>query len=487
MHEPITIHPANNRVFLFRGRPRVFVCATEHYGAVLNRPFRFEPYLQEAARCSQTLTRLFLLFRELQTPRNPYSTCKPESADYISPFARTGPGLALDGEPKFDLSRWNEEFFERLHRFITMAGERDVAVEIVLLSNTYHESVWALNPMNPANNVNGMPDFVWPEYMTLKQETVWQWQRRYIKKVVSELNGYDNIVYEVCNEPIGGYTYQGGATTRQDVDTWQTRIMELVRSTEGKLGTRHLIAGQQAGFPDPWEQPMTESFTDLGFDIVNNHPLPNTTYRGKSYNLGPFISKRLHLQQVRDFCLATSGEAKPLSLDEDNVASCYADQEAWTIHRKRAWMALMCGCHYDYIDFSIRVGREAGTEESRAAIRTWMGFLSRFIHSLDVVSAKPMSGCVKQSPEHTLTAALVVPGREYAIYIADGREHDQAGAGEAIAGSLIVEIEPGTYGLSCFSPAAGMESPALLVDGGARTPMKLPVFEHDIVVRLRRM
>jgi len=32
--EPICIHPENNKLFLFRGRPRVLLCATEHYGSV---------------------------------------------------------------------------------------------------------------------------------------------------------------------------------------------------------------------------------------------------------------------------------------------------------------------------------------------------------------------------------------------------------------------------------------------------------------------
>ena len=113
----IRIHPENRKVFEYRGRPRVLLCATEHYGAVMNRPFRFERYLADAREKGQTLTRLFTLFRELQTPINPYSTCKPESPDYISPFRRTGPGRALDGQPKYDLKQWNPEFFDRLTDF----------------------------------------------------------------------------------------------------------------------------------------------------------------------------------------------------------------------------------------------------------------------------------------------------------------------------------------------------------------------------------
>src|SRR5260221_1931413 len=119
MPVPIRIHPENPKIFEFRGKPLVLVTATEHYGAVMNRPFRFERYLADAAEKSMTLTRLFTLFRELQTPINPYSTCKPESPDYIAPFVRSGPGHALDGELKYDLTRFNTEFLDRTNRFVS--------------------------------------------------------------------------------------------------------------------------------------------------------------------------------------------------------------------------------------------------------------------------------------------------------------------------------------------------------------------------------
>ena len=84
------------------------------------------------------------------------------------------------------------------------------------------------------------------------------------------------------------------------------------------------------------------------------------------------------LSEFRDYCLATYAERKPMIMDEDNCASLYRDEVGWTIHRKRAWTALLSGSHYDYIDFSINVGAEAGTEASRAKIRTWMKNLSEF-------------------------------------------------------------------------------------------------------------
>ncbi|MDE0099750.1 MAG: hypothetical protein OXM87_09120, partial [Truepera sp.] len=62
---PIRLHPENPRYFLYRGKPLVLITATEHYGAVINRNFDYLTYLDDMAGKRQTLSRCFLLFREL--------------------------------------------------------------------------------------------------------------------------------------------------------------------------------------------------------------------------------------------------------------------------------------------------------------------------------------------------------------------------------------------------------------------------------------
>ena len=114
MSAPIRIHPENPEMLEFRGHPLALLTATEHYGAVINRPFCFERYLADAAEKKITLTRLFTLFRELQSTVNSYSTRKPESPDFIAPYRWVGPGTALDGQPVYDLDQPNPEFFDRL-------------------------------------------------------------------------------------------------------------------------------------------------------------------------------------------------------------------------------------------------------------------------------------------------------------------------------------------------------------------------------------
>lgn len=201
--DAIRLHPDNPRYFLFRGKPLVLITASEHYGSVINRPFDFEKYLDDAAAHKITLTRTFLLFRELQSARNPSSPCKPESPDYIAPYPRTGPGKAMDGEPIYDLDQWNPEYFDRLHRFLDAASKRGIVVELTVFSNTYGNDDWALNPLHDKNNKQGIGKVEWPEYISLKDPDLVARQEAYARKIIQETSEYDNVYYEICNEPGG--------------------------------------------------------------------------------------------------------------------------------------------------------------------------------------------------------------------------------------------------------------------------------------------
>jgi hypothetical protein len=147
----------------------------------------------------------------------------------------------------------------------------------------------------------------------------------------------------------------------------------------------------------------------------------------------------------------------------------------------------MSQAHYDYIDFSITVGSEAGTKESSVQIRTWMKHLSEFIHALDFIHAQPLTDWIEQKPAHLVAAALVRPGKEYVAYLADSREVTDQSAGEPIAGSLTLRLPAGEYLASLYSPTTGGESPAVKLRGGGETiTLELVPFRHDVVVRVRR-
>jgi hypothetical protein len=481
---PLAVHPDNPRYFLFRGKPLVLVTATEHYGSVLNRAFDYDKYLDDLADKNMTLTRTFLLYRELQTPRNPASPCKPESPDYLAPWPRTGPGKALDGEPIYDLDQWNAEYFDRLHRFLRRAGEHGIVVELTLFSHTYSDPVWSLNPLNGRNNKQGIGKVEWPDYDSLTDKALVERQTAYARKIVQETCDQDNVYYEVCNEPAGGRPMHA---TAADVDAWLRQMTGAVREELKKRGRKHLVFGTQAFDVARLAQELEATFTENVWDAVNIHPHPYIRWQGRTYNMGNFMSRELTLPALRDFCQAVHGQGKPVVLDEDNAASLYRDPTGWTIHRKRAWTAILSGAHYDYIDFSITVGSETGTAAAQRGIRTWMKHLSAFIHSFDFIHARPLPSWVNDKPEHVLAAALAVEGQDYVAYLADGRELTEAGAGEPVGGKVSFALPPGTFRVSLYAPATGMYSPALVMEGGKTVSMELAPFRQDVVLRATRV
>ena len=196
-------------------------------------------------------------------------------------------------------------------------------------------------------------------------------------------------------------------------------------------------------------------------------------------------SKELMLSEFRDYCLATHRENKPMVMDEDNCASLYRDEVGWTIHRKRAWTALFSGSHYDYIDFSINVGSEAGTEASRAKIRTWMKNLSEFFHSVDFVHSRPLANWLQSKPAGTVESVLEIEGQEYLIYLADAREVVDPSANSPIQAVLKLPLPAGRYEARVYSPSSGGYSPAIWIESTGVAEIDLPAFKEDIVIRAR--
>jgi hypothetical protein len=482
--DAVKIDPENPKYLLFRGKPLLLLSASEHYGSVINRPFDYEKYLDDAEAHKMTMTRTFLFYRELQSARNPSSPCKPESPDFIAPFQRTGPGKAMDGEPVYDLDKWNPEYFERLHKFLDAASKHGIVVELTVFSNTYADGVWALNPLRAENNLQHVGTVEWQEYISLKNPELVRWQSRYARKIIQETSGYDNVYYEICNEPGGGFA---GHASSADVDEWQKEMARVMRDEMQRLNRPHLLSGQQAfTYAAKNAFPMDATFTNDIFDIVNDHPLPNTHFDGKVFEMGNFMSKELMLDSVQGFCRASYSRPKPVVLDEDNTASMYRDLTGWTIHRKRAWTAALSECHYDYIDFSITVGSEQGTAASRAAIRSWMQHLSDFMDSFDYVHSKPDQNWMVDYPRNLTASALSATGSDFVAYLGDSRELSDPTAGESIAGAVSVKLPSGTYDLSLYSPVTGEYSPAIEVRGGEKVAISLPPFKQDVLIRAIR-
>ena len=223
--QPIRPHPENPRYFLFQGKPTVLVTSGEHYGAVLNRDFDFVRYLDTLRADGLNLTRTFSgTYREV--PGNfaiTSNSLAPAAGAYLAPW--------LQQNGKFDLTRWDERYFERLRRFVAAAAERGIVVELVLFCPFYEDSMWDVNPMKIANNINSVGQGGRNDALALKDEGLTKVQDAVAAKIVSELRGFDNVYYEICNEP-----YYGGVTLE-----WQKHIAQVIYDNDDP-SRRHMIA-----------------------------------------------------------------------------------------------------------------------------------------------------------------------------------------------------------------------------------------------------
>ena len=225
--KPLSIHPQNPHYFLFRDKPAVLIGSTEHYGALMNLDFDYVKYFDELADCGLNITRTFTgIYVE---PAGAFgikkNTMAPAPGRFIAPWARSNEAGYANGGNKFDLESWDEAYFERLKDFISEAGRREIVVELDLFSNFYDTIQWKLSPLNSINNINGIGDIRdHKEILSLRHPEILAVQEKMVRKIISELKDFDNLYYEICNEPYFGDTLA--------LREWEVHMTSIVADAE---------------------------------------------------------------------------------------------------------------------------------------------------------------------------------------------------------------------------------------------------------------
>ena len=116
------------------------------------------------------------------------------------PWARSATPGAADGGNKFDLAQWDPAYFERLRGFVADAAARGIVVEVVLFSSYYGDG-WPGSPLNAANNVNAVGAIPKAKANTLDNGNLLAEQEKTVRKIVEALAAFDNVYYEIQNEP----------------------------------------------------------------------------------------------------------------------------------------------------------------------------------------------------------------------------------------------------------------------------------------------
>ncbi len=465
--QPIHLHPANPHYFLFRGKAVALVTSGEHYGAVLNRDFDYRRYLDTLQAEGLNYTRLFG-GSYVEVPAKSFgilhNDLAPEPGRFLAPWARSdAPGYAGGGN-KFDLEKWAPEFFERYRDFLSEAAKRGIVVEVTLFSAHYAEAQWQMSALNSANNINSTDAIDWKKLNTLENGNILTHQEKYARKLVREANAFDNVIFEIQNEPwsdrpvltdvINPYlrppardTYPNSVDLPDELSlSWQARVAEWITQEESTLPNRHLIAQNYSNFRAPVRKLLPN------VDIVNFH------------------------YAYPDAVTLNYGLNKAISYDETGFLG--RDDDAY---RRQAWNFMLSGgSAFDALDYSFTIGHEDGSYSEpngpgggSPALRRQLHILSQFLQSFSLVDLRPDTRTVK----HAAGAAARVlshPGKEYAIYL-DGN-------GPA---DLTLELPPGNYSLEWLNVVTGKieQLEKFTHKGGART-LQSPAFQNGIALRL---
>lgn len=180
------------------------------------------------------------------------------------PWPRTGPGAATDGKPKFDLSRFDQAYFDRLRDRVIAAGNEGIYVAVMFFDGFgLHLSPVPDNieghPFHAANNINeiGITSIV--DYQVLPLDPrVQALQEAYIRQVVDTVHDLPNVLYEVANESSGdnadSVQLPDGSsipTPVGDSTQWQYWVIDFVKQYEQQMGYDKHPVGMTMQYPVP--------------------------------------------------------------------------------------------------------------------------------------------------------------------------------------------------------------------------------------------
>jgi hypothetical protein len=157
--------------------------------------------------------------------------------DNIGPpfkWARSSTCCANDGGNKFDFTRLDQNYFDRLRARVIQAGQNRIYVSVMLFNGymwQFDETGTDGNPFKAGNNVNSIDcGGTCPSDNSQIPAATWSFEEAYLRKVVDTVNDLDNVLYEVSNESGSPYS-----------DDWQARIIRYVKQYEATKPKQHPV------------------------------------------------------------------------------------------------------------------------------------------------------------------------------------------------------------------------------------------------------
>jgi hypothetical protein len=464
--QPISVHSDNPHYYLFHGKPTVLITSAEHYGAVVNRVFDYNAYLDALKAYGLNYTRIYPGF--LFEPVDKFhkgNTLGVKPDNLILPWARSDqPGYAQGGN-RFDLDKLDTAFFERLRDFVNKAAARGIVVEVCFF-NAQYKDTWVISPLFHKNNIQGEGNYDFNDAQTLKHADLVRREDDYVRRITQELNIFDNVILEVCDEP----TING--TPVSLAGPWLEHFVELIKKTEASLPKKHLIAQQVEG-------PV-------------GGPCDLSAHRDVAIIVAQYVWDAGGEQMGGMLALDVKYSLnKPIELNETFYYPGWYKGDKVGASRVEAWEFMVGGGgSFNHLNGQFTVANPGGDTPDNAQVLRALHCLKEFLDSFDFIKMhQDKSFVVSGVPTGAYCRAISEPGRQYALYL----HHSTGGKGGAYRVTpgkykerLVVSLPPGNYRAEWVDPATGsvIRTENFKHDRRERT-LTTPVHAVDFALRLR--
>ncbi len=391
--------------------------------------FDFTAYLDWMKDLNHNFIRMWTWeLTEWNTEKNRQKNENPIHYVEPHPWQRTGPGSALDGKPKFDLTKYNPDYFDRILHRVKAAGDRGIYVSVMLFEGwgmQFAPNAWKNHPFHKENNVNGIDgdanrDGKGLEIHTLGLPEITAVQELYVKKVVDTVNHFDNVLYEISNE------------NHPPSTEWQYHMIEFIHDVEAKKPKQHPV-----GMTFQYKGGSNQTLFDSPAEWIS----PN------------------HEGGYRDNPPVNDGKKVVLS-DTDHLWGIGGNQ-AWV------WKSFTRGLNPIFMDPYDGIVLGNRFDPKWDPIRRSMGYTLNYANRMDLEKTNPRTDLASSD------YCLANPGQEYLVYLPEG-------------GKVAVDLSEKTnqYSVEWFDPTSNKTQMGKRIDGGAKRTLKSPFGETDAVLFL---
>jgi hypothetical protein len=234
---PLRVLASNPRYFTDGTGRAIYLTGSHHWESLVDLgaanppvPFDYPGYLDFIGARGHNFFRMWAWEASRHGERAGATSFNGPSA-----WMRTGPGTALDGKPKWDLTKLDPAYFARLRARVIDARERGMYAGVMLFEGWQLQFSSALvHPFDVRNNVNGIDgdvngDGKLTETHTLAVPAITEVQKAYVRRMIDTVNDLDNVLYEIANES-GPYS-----------TAWQYAMIETIRQYQARKPQQHPI------------------------------------------------------------------------------------------------------------------------------------------------------------------------------------------------------------------------------------------------------